>query len=163
MPDYELVESVRFAEDETEFVCAATKRLYRCWLENRRDDGLLDAQSFILEDYPDLLRKAIVVDVLGECEDVRVRFLGSEMALRYSDATGMAMKETGASGLYLERTLKIYHAVFATGRVLVNGPRQMTLAGLEHLTVEGLYVPMTLGDGRVGRILMVNEFREEQV
>lgn len=158
MPDYELVEGARFVDDESEFVSAAVKGLYKCWLENRDKDGLIDVRCFELEKYPDILPEAIILDVVNEGEDLRIRFLGSEMVNRYPDATGRLVREAVPPGLYLERTLKIFRAVFATGRAIVNGPARTTLSGLQHLTLEGLYVPMTLAGGKVDRVLAVNAF-----
>lgn len=162
MPDYELVEGVRFVDDAGEFASKAVEGLYWCWRDSRRADGLLDARSFVIENYPDILRDFIIVDVVNGCENLRVRFLGSEMVRRYPDGTGKLLTDVVPPGLWLERTLKICHAVFVTGRVLVNGPAQATFPGLEHLTIEGLYVPMTLDGNGVDRILLVNTFWSAQ-
>lgn len=162
MPDYKLVDGVRFVDPESEFASKAVNRLYQYWLENRRDDGLIGATSFVIEKHPDILRDFVIVDVVGECEDLRVRFMGSELADRYPDGTGKLLRDVVPPGLWLERTFKICHAVFVTRQVLVNGPGPATFPGLEHLAIEGLYVPMTLGGGNVDRILVVNAFLNER-
>lgn len=161
MPNYELVKDARFAdkgEEDSAFVSKAVQSLYGCWLENCGDDGLIDTASFDIEKYPDILKDFIIVDVVNACEDLHIRFLGSEMADRYPDVTGKPVSAVVPPGLWLERTLKIYHAVYTTGRAIINGPRQSTFPGLEHLIVEGLYVPMTLDGSRVDRVLAVTAF-----
>ncbi len=156
MPQYELVDSARFADDESEFVSAAVKGLYVCWQENRTENGLINAGAFELESYPRLLPEAAILDVVSEGEDLRVRFLGAKLASRYPDGTGKVLTDVVSPGPWLDRTLKICRAVIVTRRVLVNGPTQARFPGFEHLVLEGLYVPMTLTGERVDRILIVN-------
>ena len=156
MPDYELIDSARFADDESELVSAVVKGLYVCWRENRGEDGLISASSIELESYPKLLPEATILDVVNEGEDLRVRFLGNKLASRYPDGTGKLLRDVVSPGLWLDRTLKICRAVVVTRRVLVNGPTSATFPGFEHLALEGLYVPMTLTGAHVDRILIVN-------
>lgn len=156
MPAYDLIDSARIADDESELVSAVVKGLYACWQENRGEDGLINAGSFELESYPALLPEATILDVVNEGEDLRVRFLGSKLATRYPDGTGKALTDVVSPGPWLDRTFKICRAVIVTRRVLVNGPTSATFPGFEHLALEGLYVPMTLTGERVDRILIVN-------
>ena len=161
MRDYELVEDVQFVDERNvhgRLVSAEAKELYKSWLENRRDDGLLDASSFTLENYPKTMRHLAVMDVVDECRDLRIHSLGSELTAHYPNAVGKLFSEAAPPGLFTERTLKICHAVFATGRVLVNGPTQARFPGLEGFLLEALYVPMTLTGKGVERIMIVNVF-----
>ncbi|MBO6520451.1 MAG: PAS domain-containing protein [Rhodospirillales bacterium] len=132
--------------------------LYDYWLDKRGQRGFPSWRDIDLLDIWEITPYLIVKDVIGNGEDFRNRFWGTQITHRVGfDASGKTHCE-----VYEKRQqtppMRAYSTVFQSGTPHILHRSCSYIAGREFVTFFGLLLPLGSTEDTVEQILMVVDF-----